>query len=219
MMHFDVIKVLYSLFKAGEMKRHNRLACFILTLLFLTINTHAVMAAPTYSGLNGCSCHKTLITDWSLSIHGKAFDTLKPGRKKRAKLNLKLDPYKDYSEDRKCQRCHTTGYRQEGGFIDTVSTPYMINVGCESCHGPGSEYRRLHDDNPSGFSRQQARSLGALYGSENPEVCTSCHNNKRAHFDDKVKADYTFDWKKALANVRSYHRIRDIDEQRPFEKD
>lgn len=162
--------------------------------------------APKYIGNKGCSCHKAELTSWDLSAHGRAFDILKPGTKKREKLKAKLDPSKDYTKERKCLKCHTTGYRKKGGFVDLKSTPFMTNVGCESCHGPGSEYRILHDRNPVKIDRNQAKAYGAVYGSEDPKVCAYCHNEKSGHFDKSSGKKYEFDWKKALKNRKSYHR-------------
>ena len=50
-------------------------------------------------------------------------------------LEGKLDPEKDYRKDEKCIRCHTTGYKKEGGYVDVESTPELVGVGCEMCQG------------------------------------------------------------------------------------
>lgn len=48
--------------------------------------------------------------------------------------------------------------------------------------------------------------MGALYGSEDPEVCKTCHNASRSHFNKKNKANYKFNWKEALKKEETYHR-------------
>lgn len=175
-------------------------------LFFFLYPLQSFGGSPAYVGNKGCSCHKVEMTDWELSAHGRAFDTLKKGRKEREKIRAKLDPEKDYTKDRKCLKCHTTGYRKNGGFVDLKSTPLMAGVGCESCHGPGSEYRTLHEDNPARIDRNKEKAYGAVYGSEDAAVCTYCHNENSGHFDRHSGKKYEFDWKKALKNKRSYHR-------------
>lgn len=44
---------------------------------------------------------------------------------------------KEYQE---CLQCHATGYGQPGGFVSVEETPQLQNLGCESCHGPGSDH-------------------------------------------------------------------------------
>ncbi|SMC27135.1 Cytochrome c554 and c-prime [Desulfacinum hydrothermale DSM 13146] len=65
-----------------------------------------------------------------------------------------------------CYACHTTGYGQPGGFTDPVSTPDMKNLGCESCHGPGSVHAETEDPQD-------------IRGKITVQDCQRCHNEER----------------------------------------
>ena len=161
--------------------------------------------AANYIGAESCSvCHKVAALSWEMSVHAKAFETLKPGVKKPEKIKAKLDPDKDYTDDIKCLKCHTTGYNEEGGFRDMTSTPSMVGVGCESCHGPGSKYKWLHAKNKN-FTRAEARDNGEIFGSEDAAVCNECHLNKDKPFTEKMDKKYKFNYRKSLDNRKAYH--------------
>ena len=68
-------------------------------------------------------------------------------------------------ELQKCYECHTTGYNK-GGFKSIESTPDLADVGCETCHGPGSEHAETQD--PQSITRKPA-----------VETCTACHSSER----------------------------------------
>jgi hypothetical protein len=164
-----------------------------------------VAAQPHYVGVEGCeSCHKLVVASWQKGAHAKAFDSLKPGKRGGAKKKAGLDPEKDYTTDKKCLGCHSTGYGAKGGFKDVATTPKMAGVSCEACHGAGSEYKVLHDENPR-FTKDQAKALGELYGAEDPLVCESCHVQKDNVFTEAVDKKYKFEWKEALQKRDSYH--------------
>jgi hypothetical protein len=79
------------------------------------------------------------------SRHANAFATLE-------KVGSDYDP--------ECVICHVVGMQFQSGFISPTKTPELKDVGCENCHGPGSEH---------------LRSLGAVETSGPISTCTDCH--------------------------------------------
>jgi hypothetical protein len=97
-----------------------------------------------YAGSQSCvGCHNGPVhngvdNSWTVyadSKHNQAYNAL-------AKI-AKRPSLRQF--DGECIRCHTVGYDYISGFKDEVKTPALVNVGCESCHGPGS----LHNANPN----------------------------------------------------------------------
>lgn len=186
------------------MNRRNVLSVFT-ALACLLFFSSLVSAEPSYVGVDGCrSCHKGHHASWQMSVHAKAFDLLKPGKRKGAKKRAQLDPDKDYSTNEKCLSCHTTGYGKEGGFKDIQSTPKMAGVSCEGCHGAGSEYRKLHDENPR-FKKEENKARGAIYAADDPAICKSCHESESNVMTPDLDEKYRFKWKEALAKRKAYH--------------
>jgi hypothetical protein len=93
------------------------------------LEKHPRFALPDdlkYTGSKSCkSCHIYEYETWSSNPHAKAFSTLE-------QVNSQYDP--------ECVVCHVVGMDYEGGFISQQETGHLINVGCENCHGPGSEH-------------------------------------------------------------------------------
>ena len=120
----------------------------------------------------------------------KAFESLKPGQAVEAKTKAKLDLAKDYTKDPSCVACHVTGYGQPGGYPEVVAGKEFTaaekaraalneGVGCESCHGPGSQasaYKKDHKE----YKWADVAKLGMIKPSE--AVCTACHNKKSPTF-------------------------------------
>ncbi len=79
-----------------------------------------------YSGSESCKlCHEDEYEKWSGKAHAGAFATLE-------RAGSHFDP--------ECVVCHVVGMKYERGFVTSEKTGYLKNVGCENCHGPGSEH-------------------------------------------------------------------------------
>ncbi|MBM4071176.1 MAG: hypothetical protein FJ271_19905 [Planctomycetes bacterium] len=94
-----------------------------------------------YVGSERCAdCHPHAFKVWSDSRHSHAFKTLVDASP------LKYPPLRHF--DGECVSCHTVGFNYQSGFADPTNTikqnQRLINVGCESCHGPCS----AHESNP-----------------------------------------------------------------------
>ena len=83
-----------------------------------------VKIAARYAGSESCvECHTTAGNAWHVSRHARAFEAL---------LRNSADG------DPNCIGCHTVGFGTPSGYRREFGDTKLINVGCESCHGPGS---------------------------------------------------------------------------------
>lgn len=107
-----------------------------------------------YEGSDSCtSCHDYEFIEWMNKPHAKAFSTLE-------KVGSQYDP--------ECVICHVVGMDYESGFISESKTPLFKDVGCENCHGPGSE----HNKNPE---------VVLTTISEPNSVCITCHTPEHSN--------------------------------------
>ena len=119
--------------------------------------------APGYVGAARCGdCHEEAYAWWRGHEHGHAYATLEK-RNKQYSLS--------------CVGCHVTGYGKPGGAA-VVQNAGLIDVGCESCHGPGS----IHAND------QDADDAKNVHLAVAESVCTACHNQE--HSDKFVYATY-----------------------------
>ncbi len=79
-----------------------------------------------YAGSESCkACHKYAYKKWAAGPHANAYRT-------SVRVGSQYDP--------ECIRCHVVGFGYETGFESEKSPPDLRDVGCENCHGPGSEH-------------------------------------------------------------------------------
>lgn len=154
----------------------------------------------TYVGSGACKkCHIKEHKSWAATKMGKAFETLKPGQAKEAKEKFKLDPNKDYSKDATCVKCHVTGHGKPGGYAIPAEgneqaakdSAKLENVGCESCHGPGSEYIKVFEEITKSKRKYKVDELYKVgLAKIEASTCTACHNKDGPTVDPAKPFDY-----------------------------
>ncbi len=126
-----------------------------------------------FVGSEKCAnCHEKSYDIWRKSGHAKAWETL-----------ARLDPPRIH--DPECISCHVTGWHPtryfpyESGFLSEDKTPKLMDVGCESCHGPGSEH--VAAEMGSNVDRQRRAAQAMVVTKEEAETseahsCRNCHD-------------------------------------------
>ena len=136
--------------------------------------------APKYVGAEKCAgaCHKSESQGnqygiWKGTKHSKAFETLTTeAADKIVKEKGILTPA---SESPECLKCHTT---QSDASSVTESFNAKDGVQCETCHGPGSEYKTISIMK----DKEKAVSNGLVIHTEKEIFCIKCHNAESPTF-------------------------------------
>jgi hypothetical protein len=178
---------------AKEVKRGNYLARYPRSL-------HPVQIAfpekePEYVGTAICAgCHKDEYQVWKNSAHSHAYESL---------VKATHPSLRQY--DGECVVCHVVGFKYKTGFTDEVKTAFLKDVGCESCHGPGSAHVAKPRDKdiqkamnpyrrPDGIEPPQARRIRHL---KIDKFCQSCHD-----IDNDVHWDFDKNWPKIVHTMK-----------------
>ncbi len=129
-------------------------------------------------------CHDYEYDKWSQKPHSRAYATLE-------KVGSQFDP--------ECVACHVVGLEYQSGFISEEKTAHLKNVGCENCHGPGSEHFRTFGN---------SKTSGPM------SDCTDCHTPEHSgdylgneeHFFEKI-----IHWReqKNADNVKKNRELKD----------
>lgn len=164
-----------------------------------------------YIGSQGCKiCHTSSKKGaqykvWAAGVHAKAFESLKTEEAAEIakEKGLKLPAY----QAPECIVCHVTGYGKGGyelmdeefwspadedkeGKKAVKRMKGLQAVGCEACHGPGSEYKSTKVMKAIFGGTTEGESVGMVVPAE--EVCIQCHNEKSPaykpfNFSERVK--------------------------------
>ena len=120
------------------------------------------------AGSQSCvQCHKEDDQSWHASKHSHAWQTLIDKRSQ-------VDP--------SCQVCHTTGYGLGGGFVQVAKSLPLVNVGCESCHGPSQAHVLDPKIKTTYLSREQ---------------CVRCHDH-----ENSPEFEYSKYWAKIVHGAK-----------------
>jgi len=165
----------------------------VLTVLALaTLTAAAAPVEHAYVGSDACKkCHIKEWKSWSETKMAQAYELLKPGVSADKKKAAGLDPDKDYTTDQECLSCHVTGLGEEGGFVDAATTPKLVGVGCEMCHGPGGTYIKdgyMTLKNKE-YKKAELVKVG-LVGEVSAARCTVCHNDKSPFVEKGAVFDF-----------------------------
>lgn len=174
------------------MKRGTSLAWVLIAGVALGATMTARAEEHAFIGTKKCkTCHLKEYKSWAETEMAQAFETLKAGARAEAKKAAGLDPAKDYTGDVSCLPCHTTGYGKPGGFVDVATTPDLVGVGCEMCHGAGGSYVA---DGLMSLKNKEYKKVDVVAAGMVAEVsakqCVSCHNSKSPFVGD----DFVFDF-------------------------
>jgi nitrate/TMAO reductase-like tetraheme cytochrome c subunit len=118
----------------------------------------------SYIGDKNCKmCHKVEFESWEKTAHAKAWETLSAEEQK----------------DENCIGCHSIGKDAKGELL--------TGVGCEACHGPGSEYKKMS------IMKDHDASVAAGLMNPDEQWCRRCHNpnnpnHKPFNFEEAMKA-------------------------------
>lgn len=142
---------------------------------------------PTYVGSKACkTCHQG-------EKNGKIHETWLES--KHAHALMTLDSAKGERTDAKCLKCHTTGYGKGGYGSPGMEALDLAGVGCESCHGPGSEYKSLK------VMKDHDAAVKAGLWTADEKMCVTCHNAESPQFK-------SFDYKTAYAKIEHHVPVK-----------
>lgn len=154
------------------------------------------------------ACHMKQYKAWKKTKMATTYENLKPGVKAEEKKKAGLEPDKDYTTDKDCLRCHTTGYGKPKGFKSFAETPKLINVQCEACHGPGGKFTKIMKKNKK-FKLTEVKAVGYIFPSdaESEKGCLECHGGD-SPFTEKIDAKYKWDFKERLENSHKHFKLK-----------
>jgi hypothetical protein len=131
-----------------------------------------------FMGSKSCAdCHELSFQVWQKSRHATAWRSLT----ETSKPSRTFDP--------ECIACHVVGWNPaellpyEHGFLGEKETPELINVGCETCHGPGENHIKAETGSDAAF-QEKHRNIIRLPLNSAKKVCIQCHDGDNSPYFD-----------------------------------
>lgn len=115
------------------------------------------------------SCHEESTKVWKRTGHSRAFATLE-----------NLDPPRH--NDPECVSCHVIGWHPtkyfpyQNGFVSKEKTPELIDVGCESCHGPGEKHAAAEIGADLELQKRLRQAMVVTKEESAKRQCYTCHD-------------------------------------------
>lgn len=126
------------------------------------------------------TCHEGSYDKWKKTPHAHAFQTLE-----KLAVPRIFDP--------ECISCHVIGWDTQNffpyqyGYQSTAATPKLINVGCESCHGPGEAHVAAENGTDGALKEKLQQALTLTKEEARKRLrCQNCHdldNSPAFNFD------------------------------------
>jgi hypothetical protein len=125
------------------------------------VRQHPTANGAAYVGNSTCKpCHEPEYAIWKDSKHAHAWQTLVDAEKDPRRYGWPVTAYPD------CVSCHVVGYGEQTGFVSGEETRDLADVGCERCHGAGSDH----------VTSGGTKKLGIIAGIEPSLLCVQCHD-------------------------------------------
>jgi hypothetical protein len=142
-------------------------------------NRRAVESGKFVGSKSCADCHEPSFQTWKKSKHAVAWRSLA----ETSKPSRTFDP--------ECIACHVVGWNPaeflpyEHGFQGEDTTPPLLDVGCESCHGPGENHIKAEQGADTALQEKLRRSIRLpLEGNAAKKSCLQCHDGDNSpHFN------------------------------------
>ncbi|MEE9271024.1 MAG: cytochrome c family protein [Candidatus Krumholzibacteria bacterium] len=149
----------------------------------------------TYLGAAKCKmCHKTPAQGeqfgiWQKGPHAGAYESL---ASEKAMEVAKKQGIEDPQKADACLKCHVTAHGVDAEYL---GPKYAITdgVGCESCHGAGSDYSKKKAMVAVTSGKAEGASVGLIKPTK--ETCVTCHNEESPFYKE-------FDFEKMFAKIK-----------------
>lgn len=153
-------------------------------------------AQHSYVGANTCGmCHKSekagqQLSIWQNSKHAEAYKLLQT--EKADKIAKEKGFETKAVETPECLKCHASGYNVDASMLEKKFS-VEDGVQCETCHGPGSDYKSMKVMK----NKEDAVANGLVLYEKPEELCITCHNAESPTF---VEFDFATMWAKIKHN-------------------